>query len=397
MEGGAGRGRPLRGAVLPVPCGLLNGARLAYERAGAGLGKEGRGLNDDRIVLLAGMLAEPAMMEALGLNAAGPAMDAGTGLGSAWGRVSPAEGAGGGCGPLVPVVPNQALHRYAEVMALAPVPGPPGPVLGLHAPGATSALGDDAADPALAAGIARAIAASAQPAALIRKRLPLIAGWVASQRRAQDERGLPLPPGPADPDRLRIEERREPYAAYFSVQELRLRHRLHRGGWSAPMERAVFVSGDAVVVLPWDPVRDRVLLVDQLRAGPAARGDAQPWVYEPIAGRIDAGESPETTARREAEEEAGITLGRMIAVPSHYPSPGIMAEYVYSFVGIADLPDGIATVSGLDSEGEDIRGTLLAREELTRMALDGRIVSGPLMILALWLDRMAARLLADHG
>ena len=31
-----------------------------------------------------------------------------------------------------------------------------------------------------------------------------------------------------------------------------------------------------MVVLPWDPVRDRVLLVDQFRAGPAARGDGQP-------------------------------------------------------------------------------------------------------------------------
>ncbi|WP_240558576.1 NUDIX domain-containing protein [Paracoccus contaminans] len=353
-------------------------------------------MSDDGIVLLAGMLAEPAVMKALGLNAAGAAADDGTGLGAQSCSPSLKGGAPGGCGPLVPVLPNQALRRYAEVMELVPVPGPHGPVLGLNPSGAPSPP-HDAADPALAAAIARAIAASTQPVALIRKRLPLIAGWVASQRRAEDERGLPLPPGPADPDRLRIEERREPYAAYFSVHELRLRHRLHRGGWSAPVERAVFVSGDAVVVLPWDPVRDRVLLVDQLRAGPAARGDAQPWVHEPIAGRIDAGESPETTARREAEEEAGITLGRLIPVPAHYPSPGIMAEYVYSFVGIADLPDGIATVSGLDSEGEDIRGTLLAREELTRMTLDGRIVSGPLMILALWLDRMAPRLQAGKG
>ena len=55
----------------------------------------------------------------------------------------------------------------------------------------------------------------------------------------------------------------------------------------------------------------------------------------------------------------------------------------------ADLPDDAATVSGLDAEGEDIRGHLVDRAELTRMALDGRIVNGPLLILALWLDRMA--------
>ena len=70
---------------------------------------------------------------------------------------------------------------------------------------------------------------------------------------------------------VRIEARATPYARYFAVEELLLRHRLHLGGWSDPLLRAVFVSGDAVVVLPWDPVRDRVLLVDQLRAGPVAR------------------------------------------------------------------------------------------------------------------------------
>ena len=155
------------------------------------------------------------------------------------------------------------------------------------------------------------------------------------------------------------------------------------------------MSGDAVVVLPWDPVRDRVLLVDQFRAGPAARGDGQPWIFEPVAGRIDAGETPQSTALREAEEEAGLRLSGLIPAPAFYPTPGIAAEFIYGFIGIADLPDGVATVTGLPSEGEDIRGQLVAREELMRMVLDGRIVSGPLMILALWLYRMAGEL--RHG
>ena len=36
------------------------------------------------------------------------------------------------------------------------------------------------------------------------------------------------------------------------------------------------------------------------------------------------------------------------------------------------------------------------RAELTRAALSGRIVNGPLLILALWLDRGAADLRAEH-
>lgn len=148
------------------------------------------------------------------------------------------------------------------------------------------------------------------------------------------------------------------------------------------------------MVLPWDPVRDRVLVIDQFRAGPAARRDPQAWLIEAVAGRIDAGETPVSTAHREAQEEAGLTLRRLISAPGHYPSPAILAEYLYSFIGIADLPDGSARVAGLDSEGEDIRGHLMPRGDLTRMALEGRLANGPLILLALWLDRMADALRA---
>lgn len=283
---------------------------------------------------------------------------------------------------------TRQLARYAEIMDLRPIEAPEGRVFGA-VPGARD---EDGAFPAeLATQVAADLLARDpdQPAAAIRARLPMIAWWAASRLRAATERGAALSPGPEGEDRVRIESRSEPYGKYFSVESLRLTHRLHRGGWSEPLERAVFVSGDAVVVLPWDPVRDRVLVVDQFRAGPAARGDGQPWVYEPVAGRIDAGETPESTALREAEEEAGLTLGGLIPAPAFYPTPGIAAEFIYGFIGLSDLPDGVATVTGLPCEGEDIRGHVMERRELLRMVMDGRIVSGPLTILALWLDRRA--------
>lgn len=358
-------------------------------------------------ILLAGILADPVMMAALGVTPSGPPVNlpgqlrrcASEGLDpAAWPLLDPgAEGEH----PAVPVTATAALDRYAAIMALSPIEVAQGRLLGVRIavqPGEACQPGRP--DVALAARVAEELLADPAPRPeALRARLPMIGWWAASRRRAALERGAPLPPGPppgpAGDDRLRIESRRQPYAQYFAVQELCLRHRLHRGGWSAPLDRAVFVSGDAVVVLPWDPRRDRVLLVDQLRAGPAARGDGQPWLYEPVAGRIDAGESPESTARREAQEEAGVMLDRLFPVPGHYPSPGIVAEYIYGFVGTADLPDGSAIVSGLADEGEDIRGHLMPRHELTRMALAGEIANGPLLILALWLDRMAEELRAE--
>src|SRR5690606_29001624 len=79
-------------------------------------------------------------------------------------------------------------------------------------------------------------------------------------------------------------------------------------------------------------------------------------------------------------------MSRLIPAPHNYPSPGAMAEYLYLYVSIADLPDDIAGLGGLASEDEDIRSHLIPRAELTRMALAGEIRNGPLLYLALWLE-----------
>ncbi|MGB5870909.1 MAG: NUDIX domain-containing protein, partial [Albidovulum sp.] len=179
---------------------------------------------------------------------------------------------------------------------------------------------------------------------------------------------------------------RHPYAAYFSVEEYALRYRRFDGEMSAELERAAFISGDAAIVLPYDPIRDRVMVIEQFRVGPYARGDANPWLIEAIAGRVDGGESPEEAARREAVEEAGLTLEKLIAGPDYYPSPGAKAEYLYSFVGIADLPDAAAGTGGLEDEDEDIRSHVIPFAQLMALIASGEVNNAPLIILAYWLD-----------
>lgn len=282
------------------------------------------------------------------------------------------------------VRPNAALDRYARVMGLMPQRHGSDLILGLGPGGA-----EGAPLPDLAAEIARQIlAAPAEiPADRLAARLPMIGVWAASVLR-----GRKTPPSGGDlvtlrgPDDVRVEKAEEPFAGYFAVQVAHLRHRSHAGGMSPVMRRESFVSGDAVVVLPWDPRRDRVLLIEQFRMAPFLRGDPQPWLLETVAGRVDAGETVEQAARREAQEEAGLTLTRLFPAIDCYPSPGAFAEYLYLFVGIADLPDGIAGIHGLESEAEDIRGHVIDRAELTRLALAGQIPNGPLATLALWLE-----------
>lgn len=181
------------------------------------------------------------------------------------------------------------------------------------------------------------------------------------------------------------------YARYFGVEEHHLRHRRFDGATSDVLERAVFTSGDAVTVLPFDPHAGTVLLIEQFRAGLHARRDPQPWCLEPPAGRCDRPEPLEETARREAREEAGLELGRLERIAAYYPSPGTMSEYLTSFVGEADLGDAGGTY-GLPEEHEDIRARVVPLEEALSAIDTGEIRAAPLILSLLWLDRNAARL-----
>ncbi|MDJ0627265.1 MAG: NUDIX domain-containing protein [Rhodobacter sp.] len=185
-----------------------------------------------------------------------------------------------------------------------------------------------------------------------------------------------------------------PYDKYFMLEERNVRFRRFDGGLGGPVARAAFVSGDAVTVLPYDPVRDRVMLIEQFRFGPYVRGDRCPWSLEPIAGRIDAGETPEACARREAGEEAGLALDRLEPVARYYPSPGAVTEYLFSYVGIADLTDGVAGLGGVEDESEDIRSILMSFDALMQLLTTGEAENGPLILSALWLAANRDRLRA---
>ncbi|MFS4437635.1 NUDIX domain-containing protein [Paracoccaceae bacterium GXU_MW_L88] len=187
-----------------------------------------------------------------------------------------------------------------------------------------------------------------------------------------------------------------PYRHYFKVEDHKLRHQRYDGSWTGELDRAVFVAGDAVTVLPYDPVRDEVLMVEQFRLGPYARGDRNCWTIEAIAGRIDKMEAPAETARREAVEEAGLKLDDLIKIGEYYASPGGFTEYLTSYLALTDLSDA-GGVHGLDHEEEDIRSILKPAEEAIAMIGTAEIRNAPLIVSLLFLARERSRLRAEAG
>jgi ADP-ribose diphosphatase len=212
---------------------------------------------------------------------------------------------------------------------------------------------------------------------------------LAAQNAARPKGGLHADLAQPDVDTL---DHRRPYLGFFALEERRLKFRKFDGSMSGEVERAVFLSADAVTVLPYDPVSDHVLLIEQFRVGPLGRGDPYPWCLEPIAGRVDSGESYEQAAKREAYEESGLTLRRLEKIGDYYSSPGALSEFLVSFLGIAALDPTQAGIHGLDSEAEDIRSLIIPFQRLMQAVDEGGIDTGPLLLSALWLARNRARL-----
>ncbi|HEY1844202.1 MAG TPA: ADP-ribose diphosphatase [Buttiauxella sp.] len=174
------------------------------------------------------------------------------------------------------------------------------------------------------------------------------------------------------------------YRGFFSIELYRFRHRLFNGEMSGEVRREIFERGHAAVLLPYDPVRDEVVLIEQIRI-PAYETSQTPWLLEMIAGMIEAGESAEEVARREAMEEAGLKVGRTKPVLSYLASPGGTSERSSIFVGEVDASSAEG-VHGLADENEDIRVHVVSREEAYQMVEEGVIDNAASVIALQWLQ-----------
>ena len=173
------------------------------------------------------------------------------------------------------------------------------------------------------------------------------------------------------------------YDGHFKIIRYRLRHRLFAGGMSPELVREVFERGHAVAVLPFDPERGQVVLVEQFRIGAVGVID-DPWLIEPVAGIIEPGEEAPEVARREATEEAGLELLDLVPACTYFASPGGSTETCQIFIGRVDAA-GAGGIFGRTDEGEDIRVHVVPLGTALEWLCDGRTHAVTTVVALQWL------------
>lgn len=122
----------------------------------------------------------------------------------------------------------------------------------------------------------------------------------------------------------------------------------------------------SVVLIPFE-ADGRVVLIKQFRA-PL---DRELWEFP--AGRVDAGESPEETARRECEEEIGRVPHTLEKLGGFYPAPGFCDEQLI-FFRVSDLRAPASDSPHHPDEDENIESRSMSVDEARAMLARGEIV-----------------------
>ena len=187
-----------------------------------------------------------------------------------------------------------------------------------------------------------------------------------------------LPPYPG----FKVESDETVWDGRFPLQRVRFRHERFDGSQSNVRTWELWRRGRAAAMLPYDPVRDAFVLIEQFRL-PALAAGLDPVMREIPAGLCDPGEDPEGTIRRELQEETGLVASDVVAIGDYLLTPGGADERCAVFLGRVDAPEGPGSF-GLPTENEDIRLVVQPAADAVADALAGRTPNSVLAIALLW-------------
>ena len=195
------------------------------------------------------------------------------------------------------------------------------------------------------------------------------------------------PPLPTDPD-VQIESEQRVWSGRFPLDVFRFRNRRFDGAMSGVRTWETWRRGKAVALLPYDPVADAVVLIDQFRF-PAFVAGIDPVLVELPAGLMEDGEDPEPAIHREMQEEMAMSADRLVRIGGYMLTAGGADEFCELYAGRvtapATGPDGVAGHAGEASEDEDIRVRVWPAAKAIEAALDGQFTNSITAIGLMWL------------
>jgi ADP-ribose pyrophosphatase len=174
------------------------------------------------------------------------------------------------------------------------------------------------------------------------------------------------------------------FNGFLRLVRYQLRYRLFDDSWSNAFTREVAERKSAIAILPYDPILDKVVLIEQFR--PGAMSATNPWLIEIIAGLFEEDDTPADVALREAQEEAGCEILDLYPICEYFVSPGASNEYLWIYCGRIDATRVTDGIYGLKEENEDIRAFTLSLDDALAFLKEGKIQTAPAILSLQWLQ-----------
>lgn len=185
---------------------------------------------------------------------------------------------------------------------------------------------------------------------------------------------------------VKIKRKTLVHEGFCPIELYEMRHRLFNGEWTPIYTRELMIKPNVAGALPYDPKRNKVVLIEQFRVGALGK-NITPWLIEVVAGIMDKshGETHEELIRREMLEETGLDIEALLPIYDYLVTPGHSTEKVKLFCAKVDSTKAPA-FSGLLHEHEDIKVHVISTEEAFASVRSGQINNSAAIIALQWLE-----------
>jgi len=194
-------------------------------------------------------------------------------------------------------------------------------------------------------------------------------------------------PIPRHPDVV-VESEQRVWSGRFPLDVVRFRHRRFDGVLSHSRTWELWRRGRASALLPYDPVADALVLIEQFRF-PALAAGVDPTLVELPAGLCEDNEDPAETIRREMREEMKLDADLVERIGGFLLTAGGADEFCHLYVGRVVAPpadgEGIVGFGGEVSESEDIRVRVWDAGEAIEAAFAGYFANSITALGLFWL------------